>query len=239
MRNELRRWAGAQSVPAYDRRSGSGALRNLVVREGRRTGQLQSRLVTSPTEIPRPPVDLHTIVEGDEQQHRAAGVLGAPEGGALLQPAGSGFPQRVLPDQHGDGGTALHDRGGDGGPERRRARLRPLRNRRPRLAASPGAPAGCGDRDRHRRDREREKNARINGVENAHFQQREEIRPTARRSRRPDVVVVDPPAGLRQEGRPQADRVRRPAHCLRLLQSDNARSEHSPSSRRPAIGCGG
>ena len=40
-------------------------LRNLVIREGRRTGQLQTRLVTSAAEIPRPPVDLHTIVEDE------------------------------------------------------------------------------------------------------------------------------------------------------------------------------
>ena len=63
-RNELRDWARSAGLPAYDKRSRQGALRNLVIREGRRTGQLQSRLVTSPAEIPRPPVDLHTIVEG-------------------------------------------------------------------------------------------------------------------------------------------------------------------------------
>ena len=36
---------------AYDRRTGAGLLRNLVVREGRRTGQLQVRLVTSAGEL--------------------------------------------------------------------------------------------------------------------------------------------------------------------------------------------
>ena len=35
----------------YDRRTGEGLLRNLVVREGRRTGQLQVRLVTSPAKL--------------------------------------------------------------------------------------------------------------------------------------------------------------------------------------------
>ena len=34
-------------APAWDRRDQTGLLRNLVVREGRRTGQLQARLVTS------------------------------------------------------------------------------------------------------------------------------------------------------------------------------------------------
>ena len=47
-------------------------LRNLVVREGRRTGQLQTRLVTSAAQIPRPPVDLHTVIEGPGRRHRRA-----------------------------------------------------------------------------------------------------------------------------------------------------------------------
>ena len=29
-----------------------------------RTGQLQTRLVTSPGDLPRPPVDLHTVIDG-------------------------------------------------------------------------------------------------------------------------------------------------------------------------------
>jgi 23S rRNA (uracil1939-C5)-methyltransferase len=39
-------WCRAQGLAPYDRRSGEGVLRNLVVREGRSTGQLQVRLVT-------------------------------------------------------------------------------------------------------------------------------------------------------------------------------------------------
>ena len=35
-------------LKAYDRRTHEGLLRNLVVREGRRTGQIQARIVTSP-----------------------------------------------------------------------------------------------------------------------------------------------------------------------------------------------
>jgi 23S rRNA (uracil1939-C5)-methyltransferase len=41
-------WCRDQGLTAYDRRSSEGFLRNLVVREGRRSGQLQVRLVTSP-----------------------------------------------------------------------------------------------------------------------------------------------------------------------------------------------
>src|SRR3954466_3967690 len=40
-------WCRAQGLTAYDRRTQEGLLRNLVVREGRRTGELQVRLVTS------------------------------------------------------------------------------------------------------------------------------------------------------------------------------------------------
>jgi 23S rRNA (uracil1939-C5)-methyltransferase len=40
------------NLPAWDRRDQKGVLRNLVVREGRKTGQLQVRLVTSPATLP-------------------------------------------------------------------------------------------------------------------------------------------------------------------------------------------
>src|SRR3954470_24143624 len=40
-------WCRDQGLGAYDRRTQEGLLRNLVVREGRRTGELQVRLVTS------------------------------------------------------------------------------------------------------------------------------------------------------------------------------------------------
>src|ERR671914_376926 len=53
--NEARRavleWARGQGLSAWDRREQRGLLRNLVVREGRRTGELQVRLVTSPGRI--------------------------------------------------------------------------------------------------------------------------------------------------------------------------------------------
>jgi 23S rRNA (uracil1939-C5)-methyltransferase len=44
-------WCREQGIPAYDRRTQEGVLRNLVVREGRRTGELQVRLVTSPADL--------------------------------------------------------------------------------------------------------------------------------------------------------------------------------------------
>src|SRR5947209_6819551 len=52
-RERVVRWCRDQGLDAYDRRTGEGLLRNLVVREGRRTGQLQVRLVTGPGELDR------------------------------------------------------------------------------------------------------------------------------------------------------------------------------------------
>ena len=48
-REEVVAFCREQGLSAYDRRTSAGFLRNLVVREGRRTGQLQVRLVTGPT----------------------------------------------------------------------------------------------------------------------------------------------------------------------------------------------
>lgn len=50
-REQVLAWARAQGLTAYDRRATTGFLRNLVIREGRRTGELQVRLVTSPGEL--------------------------------------------------------------------------------------------------------------------------------------------------------------------------------------------
>jgi 23S rRNA (uracil1939-C5)-methyltransferase len=49
-RKQVLEWARANGLPAYDRRTHQGLLRNLVVREARSTGQLQVRLVTGPTD---------------------------------------------------------------------------------------------------------------------------------------------------------------------------------------------
>jgi len=45
-------WARAHGLRAHDRRSREGELRNLVVREGRRTGEFQVRLVAAPADLP-------------------------------------------------------------------------------------------------------------------------------------------------------------------------------------------
>jgi 23S rRNA (uracil1939-C5)-methyltransferase len=46
-RREVLAWARGRGLSAYDRREQHGALRNLVIREGRRTGEIQIRLVVT------------------------------------------------------------------------------------------------------------------------------------------------------------------------------------------------
>src|SRR3954447_15996061 len=50
-REQVLAFCREHGLGAWDRRSQQGFLRNLVVREGRRTGQLQVRLVTSPGKL--------------------------------------------------------------------------------------------------------------------------------------------------------------------------------------------
>jgi 23S rRNA (uracil1939-C5)-methyltransferase len=52
-RERVVEWCRAQGLTAFNRRTHEGFLRNLVVRESRRTGELQVRLVTSPGELDR------------------------------------------------------------------------------------------------------------------------------------------------------------------------------------------
>jgi 23S rRNA (uracil1939-C5)-methyltransferase len=52
-REEVVQWCHREGLLPFDRRSGQGLLRNLVVREGRRSGQIQIRLVTAPGAVHR------------------------------------------------------------------------------------------------------------------------------------------------------------------------------------------
>src|SRR5690349_20484257 len=52
VRERVKAWCRDAGLAAYDRRDQAGFLRNLVVREGRRSGQVQARIVTSPGDFP-------------------------------------------------------------------------------------------------------------------------------------------------------------------------------------------
>jgi 23S rRNA (uracil1939-C5)-methyltransferase len=202
-RNELRSWARSTALPPYDPRSGAGVLRNLVIREGRRTGQLQSRLVTSPAEIPRPPVDLHTIVRGPGSTTEGeTGALGAEH----LEEELCGLRFRISHRAFFQTNTEMAERlygiaaelaGLDGG-ERVFDLFCGIGTLGLSLAGRAGevwgvelVPDAVADA---------EENARLNGIGNARFRvgdARTTIRPLLTEAGRPDLVVVDPPrAGL-------------------------------------------
>jgi 23S rRNA (uracil1939-C5)-methyltransferase len=203
LRNELRAWARAEGLPAYDRRSTEGALRNLVVREGRRTGQLQSRLVTSAVEIPRPPVDLHTIIRGPGSTTEGeTGVLGSEH----LTEELCGLRFRISPRAFFQTNTEMAERlygiaaemAGLSGSERVFDLFCGIGTLGLSLAGSAGEVWGIelvGDAVG-----DAEENARLNGIENTRFRvgdARKQVRPLLEDAGRPDLVVVDPPrAGL-------------------------------------------
>jgi 23S rRNA (uracil1939-C5)-methyltransferase len=64
VRRAFERWAREQRLAAYDQRTGEGFLRHLVVREGRRTGELLAMLVTAPGSVPA--VDRLEQLAGEE-----------------------------------------------------------------------------------------------------------------------------------------------------------------------------
>ena len=78
-RNEVLEWCRAQQLEPFDRRARSGFLRNLVVREGRRTGQLQIRLITTPGELDS--ASLADAVNADSMLWTRTAALGETSAG--------------------------------------------------------------------------------------------------------------------------------------------------------------
>ncbi len=80
VREAVREWCSTHGLEPYDRASHAGFLRNLVVREGRRTGELQARLVTSPGDFRAP--ELAAALPADSVLWtRAAGEAETTRGG--------------------------------------------------------------------------------------------------------------------------------------------------------------
>ena len=80
VREQVKRWCRAEGLSAYDRGENTGLLRNLVVREGRRTGELQVRIVTSPGDFRA--ADLAASLDADGVLWtRAASVAETTRGG--------------------------------------------------------------------------------------------------------------------------------------------------------------
>lgn len=205
-RNAVREWARAEAVPAWDARARRGVLRNLAVREGRRTGQVQTRLVTTEARFPRPPVDLHTMVEDDSgSTDGPTGVLGSERlreelcGLELEMSHGAFFQTNTEMAEHLY--AVAGEFAGLNGSERVFDLFCGIGTIGLTMARGAGEVWGLEIVPEAIADAER--NARANGIENARFMAanaRTGVRPLVEKAGRPDVVVIDPPrAGLSQK----------------------------------------
>jgi len=205
-RNAVREWARLESVPAFDARERTGVLRNLVVREGWRTGQIQTRLVTSAARFPKPPVDLHTVIEGDAGgTDGPTGVLGEERlreelfNLKLEMSHGAFFQTNTEMAEHLYSVAA--EFAGLSGSERVFDLYCGIGTIGLTIASKAGEVWGLEIVPEAIFDAKR--NAERNKIENAHFiaaSARTGVRPLIEKAGKPDVVVVDPPrAGLSQK----------------------------------------
>jgi len=205
-RNEVREWARGEAVPPFDRRAKRGVLRNLVVREGRRSGQIQTRLVTAERRFPKPPVDLHTIVADDSGDSEGpTGVLREE----YLQEELCGLKWRISPGAFFQTNTEMAERlyavaaeyAGLSGSERVFDLFCGIGTIGLSMAARAGEVWGLEIVPEAIVDAER--NAELNGIDNARFvagNTRTGVRPLLEQAGKPDVIVLDPPrAGLSQK----------------------------------------
>jgi 23S rRNA (uracil1939-C5)-methyltransferase len=219
VRNHVRDWCRSESLGAYDRRTGRGFLRNLVVREGRRTGALQIRLVTSEGNLRD-----EAFTESVRERFGEASVLWSrtrvlaevSRGGLTKMLAGddaleeelSGLRFRISPDAFFQTNTEMAERlyslaadyGALQGSERVYDLYCGIGTLSLVLALRAGEVWAVDVVEEAIADAIG--NASLNEIENASFfagDVRDAIRPLAERAPRPDVVVVDPPrAGLSQ-----------------------------------------
>jgi 23S rRNA (uracil1939-C5)-methyltransferase len=205
-RNGVREWARMEDVAAYDAAARKGILRNLVVREGRRTGQIQTRLVTTAARLPRPPVDLHTVIEGDsggtdgptgaigeERLHEElCGLKFEMSHGAFFQ-TNTEMAERLY--------AVAQEFAGLDGDERVFDLFCGIGTIGLSMASAAGEVWGLEIVPEAIEDATR--NAELNGIANAKFvagNARTGVRPLIEEAGYPDVVVVDPPrAGLSQK----------------------------------------
>ncbi|HEX4760239.1 MAG TPA: 23S rRNA (uracil(1939)-C(5))-methyltransferase RlmD [Thermoleophilaceae bacterium] len=216
LRGAVRAWCQEEGLSAYDRRDHTGFLRNLVVREGRRSGQLQARLVTSPGEFRA--AELAAALPADSVLWtRAAGVAETTrdgetdvlKGSEQLDEELSGLRFRISPDAFFQTNTemaevlygAASELAGLSGRERVLDLYCGIGTIALALALDAGEVFGVEIVERAVADAIA--NAQLNGIDNASFfagDVRTAMRPLLEESGRPDVVVMDPPrAGLSQK----------------------------------------
>jgi 23S rRNA (uracil1939-C5)-methyltransferase len=217
LREAVKEWCRGEGLSAWDRRGQLGLLRNLVVREGRRTGQLQARVVTSPGSSFRieelaaaTPADsvLWTRAAGVAETTRE-GETQVVKGSAHLEEELSGLRLRISPDAFFQTNTEMAERlygsavelAGLSGRERVLDLFCGIGTIALVLALDAGEVWGVELVEEAVADAI--ENARLNGIDNAKFfagDVRLAMRPLLEQSGTPDVVVIDPPrAGLSQK----------------------------------------
>jgi 23S rRNA (uracil1939-C5)-methyltransferase len=217
--NELRRavlaWCRSQGLDAYDRRSQSGFLRNLVVREGRRTGQFQVRLVTSEGELDtdslRAAIQVHSLLW--TQVPGVAEVSSGPteivDGSPTFDEELGDLRVRISPEAFFQTNTEMAER--LYGVAAEYAQLQGWERVYDLfcgigtigLSLAPRAGELFGLEIVEEAVADAIENARLNQISGAHFfagDVRTSLRELVERAGRPDVLVVDPPrAGLSQK----------------------------------------
>ena len=217
LREIVKAWCREQGLSAWDRREQHGLLRNLVVREGRRTGQLQARIVTSPGGS----FDVDSLAAASPVESflwtRAASVAETTregetqivKGPAAIEEELSGLRFRISPDAFFQTNTEMAERlygaavelAGLSGREKVLDLFCGIGTIALVLALDAGEVWGVEIVEEAVADAI--ENARLNGIDNAHFfagDVRLAMRPLLEKSGSADVVVVDPPrAGLSQK----------------------------------------
>jgi 23S rRNA (uracil1939-C5)-methyltransferase len=217
LREAVKLWCREEGLDGWDRRGRLGLLRNLVVREGRRTGAMQARVVTSPGASFRAdelaaatPADsfLWTRAGGVAETTRE-GETQVIRGSAYLEEELAGLRLRISPDAFFQTNTEMAERlygaaaelAGLTGRERVLDLFCGIGTIALVLALDAGEVWGIEIVEEAVADAI--ENARLNGVDNAKFfagDVRLAMRPLLEQSGKPDVVVVDPPrAGLSQK----------------------------------------
>ncbi len=217
VREAVKAWCRDEGLLAYDRRVHTGFLRNLVVREGRRTGQVQARLVTSPGAALRVQSLVEAVAVDSLLWTQAAGVgetsrEGQTEllaGPAYIEEETLGLRFRVSPEAFFQTNTDMAERlygvaadlAGLSGGERVYDLFCGIGTIA--LALALRAREVWGIEVVESAVADAIENARLNSVDNAHFfagDVRTAMRPLVEKAGKPDVVVIDPPrAGLSQK----------------------------------------
>ena len=217
VRERVKEWCRAEELEPWDRRDGAGFLRNLVVREGRRTGMVQARIVTSAGELRA--AELAEAAGADSfLWTRTGGVAETTRDGETrklsgpfkiveeLDALGARLRFEVSPEAFFQVNTEMAERlygtaaelAGLTGRERVFDLFSGIGTIALALATAAGEVWGVEVVERAVADAAR--NARLNAIDNARFfagDVRTSVRPLVEQAGRPDVVVVDPPrAGL-------------------------------------------